>query len=133
MHLRGYKAPAIENFGSTHDQFDTVDLTDNEIRKLDGFPLLKRLKHIILTDNKIIRIAEDLTFQVPNLETLILSGNNFAELKDLDPLSLCKNLTFLTLAQCPVALKPNYRLYVVFRIPNVSLLMSVLVSYFFIK
>ncbi len=53
LDLRGYKVPAIENLGSTLDQFDTIDFTDNEIRKLDGFPLLQRLKALILTDNKV--------------------------------------------------------------------------------
>ena len=33
--LRAYKIPAIENLGSTQDQFDTIDLSDNEIRKLE--------------------------------------------------------------------------------------------------
>ena len=38
--LRALKIPAIENLGATQDQFDTVDLSDNEIRKLEvrGLP-----------------------------------------------------------------------------------------------
>ena len=44
----GYKVPVIENLGATLDQFDTIDLTDNEIRKLDGFPLLNRLSTLLL-------------------------------------------------------------------------------------
>lgn len=36
------------------DQFDTIDFTDNDIRKLDKFPLLKRLKHILLSNNRIV-------------------------------------------------------------------------------
>ena len=36
------------------DQFDTIDLSENDIRKLDGFPLLKRLKTIILHNNRIV-------------------------------------------------------------------------------
>ncbi|VDM28136.1 unnamed protein product, partial [Hydatigera taeniaeformis] len=55
LDLRGYKVPAIENLGSTLDQFDTIDFTDNEIRKLDGFPLLQRLKSLIMTGNKVLR------------------------------------------------------------------------------
>lgn len=54
LDLRGYKVPAIENLGSTLDQFDTIDFTDNEIRKLDGFPLLQRLKSLIMTGNKVL-------------------------------------------------------------------------------
>ncbi|VDD80106.1 unnamed protein product [Mesocestoides corti] len=122
LDLRGYKVPAIENLGSTLDQFDTIDFTDNEIRKLDGFPLLQRLKALILTDNKIVRIGEDLVSSVPNLETLILTDNNIAELKDLDPLAPLTKLTFLSLARCPVTMKMNYRLYVIGRLPQLRFL-----------
>ncbi|CDS36648.1 u2 small nuclear ribonucleoprotein A' [Echinococcus multilocularis] len=122
LDLRGYKVPAIENLGSTLDQFDTIDFTDNEIRKLDGFPLLQRLKSLIMTGNKIIRIGEDLVSSIPNLETLILTDNNIAELKDLDPLAPLSKLTFLSLARCPVTMKMNYRLYVVGRMPQLRFL-----------
>ncbi len=33
--LRAFKIPAVENLGATQDQFDTIDLSDNEIRKLE--------------------------------------------------------------------------------------------------
>ena len=33
--LRAYKIPAVENLGATQDQFDVIDLSDNEIRKLE--------------------------------------------------------------------------------------------------
>jgi len=36
------------------DQFDTIDMSDNEIRKVDGFPLLKRLKTLFLNNNRIV-------------------------------------------------------------------------------
>lgn len=49
----GYKIPVLENLGATLDQFDTIDLSDNEVRKLDGFPLLKRLKTLLINNNRI--------------------------------------------------------------------------------
>lgn len=52
--IPGYKIPVIENLGATLDQFDTVDFSDNDIRKLDGFPLLKRLKSLLLNNNRIV-------------------------------------------------------------------------------
>ena len=36
------------------DQFDTIDFSDNDIRKLDGFPLLHRLKSLLLNNNRIV-------------------------------------------------------------------------------
>jgi len=41
-------------FMCRQDQFDTVDFSDNDIRKLDGFPLLKRLKTMLLNNNRIV-------------------------------------------------------------------------------
>jgi len=35
------------------DQFDTLELSDNDVRKLDGFPLLRRLKCLILNNNRV--------------------------------------------------------------------------------
>ncbi|KAM6058929.1 U2 small nuclear ribonucleoprotein A' isoform 1-T1 [Chlamydotis macqueenii] len=53
LDLRGYKIPVIENLGATLDQFDAIDFSDNEIRKLDGFPLLRRLKTLLMNNNRI--------------------------------------------------------------------------------
>ena len=50
----GFKIPVIENLGATLDQFDTIDFSDNDIHKLGGFPLLKRLKHLLLNNNRIV-------------------------------------------------------------------------------
>ena len=60
LDLRGYKIPVIENLGTTLDQFDTIDFSDNEIRKLDGFPYLTRGKSLLLNNNRIVRLGEGL-------------------------------------------------------------------------
>ena len=54
LDLRSYKIPEIEHLGATLDQFDTIDLSDNDIRKLTGFPLLSRLKCLLLNNNPIV-------------------------------------------------------------------------------
>ena len=33
-------------------QYDCLDLSDNEVRKLDGFPHLRRLKTLLLNNNR---------------------------------------------------------------------------------
>lgn len=38
------------------DQFDTIDLSDNEIVKLENFPYLNRLGTLLLNSNRITRI-----------------------------------------------------------------------------
>ncbi|XP_056427755.1 U2 small nuclear ribonucleoprotein A' [Hyla sarda] len=122
LDLRGYKIPVIENLGATLDQFDTIDFSDNEIRKVDGFPLLKRLKCLLLNNNRICRIGEGLEHVIPNLTELILTNNSIMELGDLDNLSTLKNLTYLCLLRNPVINKRHYRLYVIYKIPQVRVL-----------
>ena len=53
LDLRGYKIPLIEHLGSTLDQFDMIDFSENEIRKVDNFPFLPRLKALFFNNNRI--------------------------------------------------------------------------------
>lgn len=52
--VSGYHIPQIENLGATLDQFDTIDFSDNDLRKLDGFPYLPRIKSLLLNNNRIV-------------------------------------------------------------------------------
>ncbi|XP_012288487.1 U2 small nuclear ribonucleoprotein A' [Orussus abietinus] len=122
LDLRGYKIPTIENLGATLDQFDTIDFSDNDIRKVDGFPLLKRIKTLFFNNNRIVRIGEGLEHCIPSLETLMLTGNMIQDLGDLDPLVPLINLKSLCLLQNPVSAKPQYRQYVIYRLPQLRLL-----------
>ncbi|KFV91058.1 U2 small nuclear ribonucleoprotein A', partial [Eurypyga helias] len=118
----GYKIPVIENLGATLDQFDAIDFSDNEIRKLDGFPLLRRLKTLLMNNNRICRIGENLEQALPSLTELVLTNNNIAELGELDPLSTIKSLTYLSILRNPVTNKKHYRLYVIHKVPQVRVL-----------
>ncbi|XP_058831632.1 probable U2 small nuclear ribonucleoprotein A' isoform X1 [Topomyia yanbarensis] len=122
LDLRGYKIPQIENMGATLDQFDTFDFSDNDIRKLDGFPHLPRLKCLLMNNNRIVRISDILHESLPNLESVILTGNNIQELGDLEPLTKLPKLQTLSLLTNPVSTKQHYREYVAFRFPNLRLL-----------
>lgn len=51
--LRDLQVPAIENLGVTKDQFDVIDLTDNNIRKIENFPLMRRLETLLLHNNRV--------------------------------------------------------------------------------
>ncbi|KAA0722810.1 U2 small nuclear ribonucleoprotein A' [Triplophysa tibetana] len=122
LDLRGYKIPVLENLGATLDQFDTIDFSDNEIRKLDGFPLLKRLKTLMMNNNRICRIGENLELSLTDLRELVLTSNNIQELGDLDPLATVKTLTLLSLLRNPVTNKKHYRLYVINKLPQIRVL-----------
>uniref|UniRef100_A0A4W3HPD5 Small nuclear ribonucleoprotein polypeptide A' n=1 Tax=Callorhinchus milii TaxID=7868 RepID=A0A4W3HPD5_CALMI len=110
LDLRGYKIPVIENLGATLDQFDTIDFSDNEIRKLDGFPLLKRLKTLLVNNNRLCRIGEGLEQSLPSLQELILTNNNLQELN-------YSNLVFYM----SLGIK-HYRLYVIQKAPHIRVL-----------
>eukprot|EP00112_Aurelia_sp_Birch-Aquarium-sp1_P026015 Seg897.7 transcript_id=Seg897.7/GoldUCD/mRNA.D3Y31 product="U2 small nuclear ribonucleoprotein A'" protein_id=Seg897.7/GoldUCD/D3Y31 len=120
--LRGYKISVIENMGATLDQFDCIDLSDNDIRKIEGFPLLKRLKTLLLNNNRVMRIQENLEQSIPNLETLVLTNNNISELADVEPLASVKSLRYLSLMRNPIANKQSYRFFIIHKVPQVRVL-----------
>jgi len=120
--LRGNKIAVIENLGVTQDQFDTIDLSDNEIKKLENFPFFRRLRTILLNNNRLNRIQTRLGEVLPNIETLVLTNNRFTKFKDLEPLGDLMSLRCLSLLENPVTKQPNYRLYVIHLLPNLRLL-----------
>jgi Leucine-rich repeat (LRR) protein len=69
------------------DQFDVFDFSDNDILKLDNFPLLKRLTSVLVSNNKISVIADGLGAYLPKLETLVLSNNKLSQFAELNALA----------------------------------------------
>lgn len=122
INLRGNKIPAVENLGVTENQFDSIDLSDNEIVKLEGFPPLTRLTTLMVHNNRIARIGPNLGAALPKVETLGLANNKLANLPDLDPLAQLPALLRLNLHGNPVTKKPDYRHYVIGRLPKLKLL-----------
>jgi len=122
MDLRGLSIPAIENLGVTNDQLESIDLSDNAIGSLSNLPRFKRLRHLLLANNPIQSITPSLGSQLPNLTSLVLTGSQLKDLKDLDPLARCKRLEFLSLKDSPVTLLPHYRHWVIFRCNKVRVL-----------
>eukprot|EP01135_Chromosphaera_perkinsii_P000414 Nk52_evm61s78 gene=Nk52_evmTU61s78 len=120
--LRGNKIRVIENFGATLDQFDVVDLSDNDIKRLEGFPSLKRLHTILICNNKISSIEQRLHECLPNLTHLILTNNEIESLSELPPLSKCPHLESVSLMKNPVCTKQHYRLFLIHLIPSLRVL-----------
>jgi len=75
-----------------------------------------------LARNRVTNIQPNLAASIPNLTTLVLNSNNFAELADLDPLRHFTKLTHLVLMENPVTRKENYRSWVIWRVPTVRFL-----------
>ncbi|TKX27653.1 U2 small nuclear ribonucleoprotein A [Elsinoe australis] len=121
LDLRGNKIPQIENLGLAKDQ-DAIDFTDNAIASLSNFPLFPRLKSLYLARNRVAHIAPNLAKNIPNLETVVLTDNNLAELADLEPLKEFRKLTHISLVGCPVAAKENYRFFLIWLNPHIRFL-----------
>jgi len=120
--LRACKVAVIENLGATKDQYDCIDLSDNELTRLENFPVLNRLRTILLNNNKISFIERGLGESLPNLETVVLTNNRINNLGDLDALADLPNLKRLSLLDNLVTKKQHYRLYVIHRLPKLALL-----------
>jgi U2 small nuclear ribonucleoprotein A' len=111
--LRGCKIPNIENLGGTNDAYESIDLSDNDLIKLDNFPPLKRLHTLLLMNNRISRIAEDCFTPLPNIRAVVLTGNKLEKLVDLDPLTKLTTLERLSLMENPVTKVKHYRPYMI--------------------
>ncbi|KAG1834532.1 L domain-like protein [Suillus fuscotomentosus] len=122
LDLRGYKIPTIENLGVTKDQHDAIDFTDNSITVLGNLPLLKRLRTLLLANNRVASISPSIHLSVPNLTTLVLTGNSIVELGDLEPLKEIKGLKYLALLGNPVREKKWYREWLAWRIASLRVL-----------
>jgi len=136
LDLRGRRIPQIENLAVSkvcsfphilrvahfQDQNDAIDFTDNDLRQLDNLPRLRRLRTLLLARNRIERITPTLASSCPNLTTIVLTSNHIQELGDLEPLRECKKLTFLSLMDNPVTRKDNYRLFMIFSMPQLRFL-----------
>ncbi|BDA46864.1 U2 small nuclear ribonucleoprotein A' [Coccomyxa sp. Obi] len=120
--LRGSKINSIENLGATQNQFDSIDLSDNNIIILEGFSKLPRLKTLLLNNNRVTRIGRHLEEAIPNLTHLILTNNRLKNLADLEPLSTLPRLQHLSLLDNEVTKVKHYRLYVVHRCKHLKVL-----------
>ncbi|KAJ6834719.1 U2 small nuclear ribonucleoprotein A' [Iris pallida] len=122
LDLRGNKIAVIENLGATEDQFDTIDMTDNEIVKLENFPHLNRLGTLLINNNRITRINPNIGEFLPKLHTLILTNNRLVNLVEIDPLASLPKLQHLSLLDNNITKKPNYRLYVIHKLKKLRVL-----------
>ena len=107
---------------ATQDQFDIIDLSDNEIKKLDNFPLMKRLNALLINNNYISRIAVNIGDYLPSLTALILTNNKVTLLSEIDHLSSLRKIETLSFLDNPVSMRANYRLYAIHRLPSLKML-----------
>ena len=121
--LRGYQIPYLENLTATNDQFECIDLTDNDIVKLDELPNLLRLECLMLANNRIQKVDPQFGLLCPKLTSLILTNNRLGKLQDIDAIAQgCPQLERLSLSGNLVANLSMYRLYAIFKLRNIKVL-----------
>lgn len=59
---------------------------------------------------------------LPKLHTLVLTNNRLVNLVEIDPLASLPNLQFLSLLDNNITKKPNYRLYVIYKLKSLRVL-----------
>lgn len=130
--FRGLKIPLIENLGATlvrprQDQYEVIDLTNNELTRLEETAPLRHLTTFLLANNHISKISPDFGKELPYLENLVLTNNKvksrqITELEEIDHLVNCRNLRRLSLLDNFVTKSRDYRAYVAHRLPQVLVL-----------
>ena len=83
---------------------------------------MRRLKGLLLSNNRIYFLSAQIGLLLPNLEELQLANNQLTNLPDLDPLSTLPRLRRLSLIDNAVSKRQHYRLYVIHKIPQLKVL-----------
>ena len=122
LSLRSYRLTAIENLGATADEYDCIDLSHNQLARLDNLPLLTHLTTLILHHNTIRRLSPTLHTALPHLTHLVLAHNQLAQPADLGPLARCSRLVWLDVTGCPLTRAADYRLHVLHILPRLRVL-----------
>lgn len=121
--LRHYKLTRETQFAELPDAFDSIDLSGALLTELSSrFPLLPRLKTLLLSGNRIRRINAEFARQVPNLESLNLSHNFISGIENLQFLGSLPHLTHLCLEGNPAANSSDLRRQVIAIQPNLMFL-----------
>eukprot|EP00598_Pedospumella_elongata_P009006 CAMPEP_0184988028 /NCGR_PEP_ID=MMETSP1098-20130426/22743_1 /TAXON_ID=89044 /ORGANISM="Spumella elongata, Strain CCAP 955/1" /LENGTH=250 /DNA_ID=CAMNT_0027512681 /DNA_START=246 /DNA_END=998 /DNA_ORIENTATION=+ len=120
LNLRGFKIPAIENLATLQDQFDVIDFSDNDIKKLDNFPVMNRLNALLLHNNSVSRISPTLGANLPKLSAIMLTNNRITNISEIVHVASATKLESLSLLDNPVTLKAHYRTFVIHRIPTLK-------------
>ena len=122
LSLRGFKIISIQNLSATNDQFACINLTDNSISEINMLPQLKRLKTLMLINNRISKVEKDFAINCPFLKNLVLTNNKISDFEQIDNIASCQTLEKLYLLDNVVTKLKYYRLYVIYKLPKLRIL-----------
>jgi U2 small nuclear ribonucleoprotein A' len=138
--LRNNGIPSIENLALIPETVEVIDLSGNQITKLEGLSRheltlappgaasatpapLRHLKVLLLSNNLISKIDADLIdepAQLASLTSINLSGNKLAAIEELAAFAQLPQLRFLTLTLNPLTTLPDYRLRIIALLPRLK-------------
>ena len=90
-HVVANHALTLRSVGS-QGGFDSIDLSDNALKKLDNFPDMPDLRTLLVSNNLISRVSPELGRHLKRLDTLVLTNNHIAALAELDNIASLKAL-----------------------------------------
>lgn len=122
LSLRSLNIPAIENLASVRDTVSAIDLTDNDIQILGDFPILPKVRTLLIARNVIYSVQASIAEYLPDLKTLSLINNSITNFSEIEPLAKLNRLENLYLTGNPIAVNEHYRLWVIWRVDQLLIL-----------
>ena len=122
LNFRNLKITELTNIALTNDSFGCLNFSDNMISEIIYLPQLNKLKTLIFTNNNISKIQIDFAQNCNNLKSLVLINNRISDFDQIKNISSCKSLEKLYLINNLVTKIKNYRLYVIYIMPNLKIL-----------
>ena len=105
LKLNGSHVPRIRDLGTSLVNLRVLWLSRSSLTDLDGIPTLSNLEEVYLAFNDITDLSP--CSMLENLKCLDLEGNLIDDIKQIEFLNLCTNLTNLTLYGNPICSKPH--------------------------
>eukprot|EP00825_Cyclidium_porcatum_P038495 TRINITY_DN4488_c0_g1_i3.p1 TRINITY_DN4488_c0_g1~~TRINITY_DN4488_c0_g1_i3.p1 ORF type:complete len:413 (+),score=95.67 TRINITY_DN4488_c0_g1_i3:169-1407(+) len=121
IHLANRNIQKLQKF-EDFPNLEVLWLNDNKIEKLEGLDRNFRIKHLYLQNNKLKSVEGSFTI-LNHLETLSLYNNELRDLdKNIKQLQQYPSLKQLDLFENPLHEEPNYRLRVIYALPQLQIL-----------
>jgi Leucine-rich repeat (LRR) protein len=114
-------------FLSKVPSLESLNLEDNKLETLSGFPVLPNLTELILSNNFIflLELSRDINELLPSLFVLDLSFNSLYDRAELIPLNQITSLHELSLENNPCSENPDIIQVLSRDYPNISIINNV--------
>ncbi|KAI5954949.1 LEA1 [Candida jiufengensis] len=120
--LRNLNITEINNLQITNNKFQVIDLTNNDLIKLDNIPKnFDNLETLLLANNNITYIDEEYFPSENHIKSISLMNNNIYRFQKCF-YDKFQNLENLILLGNPITNLENYRLFMIWLVPSLKVL-----------